>query len=176
MNPGDTTEPRASITLAPSGTLIWFLFPAASMRSPLIITTESSIGARPEPSISVAPVIAMTAGGVDSERKWPPEDVRVTKTAREEAMRIAIISNLCICVIPKGSVLATAELTHYRRFQWLTASYLPLCTPGVSAFLDHPDAFSGTLRTQRPLCLSFQLHCRALPDAGGHLPFPRDQA
>src|SRR5215475_5695746 len=55
MKPGASTSPRASITRASDGTLTWPRRPTATMESPLITTAEFLMGARPEPSIRVAP-------------------------------------------------------------------------------------------------------------------------
>src|SRR6185436_10456583 len=55
MKPGASTSPRASITRAPDGTLTWPRRPTATMESPLMTTAELLMGARPEPSIRVAP-------------------------------------------------------------------------------------------------------------------------
>ena len=75
-----------------------------------MITAESLSGARPEPSISVAPVIAMTVGEVDWEGDLLPEDVLLTKTAAAEAMRIAVIRSFFISIIPKGfKLIAVGE-------------------------------------------------------------------
>src|SRR5438132_63464 len=59
-------SPSADNTSAPSGTVVVDFEPAATIRSPLMITTEFAIGAPPRPSIRVAPTIASVepaAGG-----------------------------------------------------------------------------------------------------------------
>src|ERR1043165_1402062 len=55
MKPGASTSPRASITRASDGTLTWPRRPTATIESPLMTTAEFLMGARPEPSIRVAP-------------------------------------------------------------------------------------------------------------------------
>src|ERR1044072_3419167 len=55
MKPGASTSPRASITRASDGPRTWPRRPTATMESPLITTAEFLMGARPEPSIRVAP-------------------------------------------------------------------------------------------------------------------------
>src|SRR5688572_21416564 len=61
MKPGAMTRPRASMTRAPDGIWTWLRLPAATIESPLRTTTESNCGARPEPSINVAPTIAVVS-------------------------------------------------------------------------------------------------------------------
>src|SRR5947207_6062173 len=82
MKPGATTRPCASITLASAGILIRPRFPTATIESPLMMTTVSLMGARPEPSISVAPVIATVSTGL--ELLSVTEDTRLSPTKAEK--------------------------------------------------------------------------------------------
>src|SRR5438105_1641862 len=82
MKPGAITRPCASITLASAGILIRPRFPTAIIESPLMMTTVSLMGARPEPSISVAPVIATVSTGL--ELLSVTEDTRLSPTKAEK--------------------------------------------------------------------------------------------
>ena len=61
IRPGITVEPDMSTTSAPEGTSMSPLRNTASIRSPSMSTTASSIGTLPVPSITVPPTSAVTA-------------------------------------------------------------------------------------------------------------------
>jgi len=67
MSPGRTVLPAASTTSAPLGTSS--PLPTFSNLSPLMTITASSTGLPPEPSMSLAPVIALTMSVKSVQRK-----------------------------------------------------------------------------------------------------------
>src|ERR1044071_8482744 len=71
MKPGASTSPRASITRASDGTLTWPRRPTATMESPLMTTAEFLMGARPEPSISVAPRMTIVVTSCSMGHRLP---------------------------------------------------------------------------------------------------------